>query len=108
MLGRAMEALTPMRRLVTRNPAYPYSKPMLAAVLFCLGREVEGLALVDEMRKARISFEPFFADLARQLKSNGRFEYAVATLEPLYEKEIITRDLAMILVECYKAQATAN
>jgi hypothetical protein len=77
---------------------------MLAAVQFCLGEKVQAIATIAELRDSRTSFEPFFADLARQLKDWGRIEYVIALLEPLYENGYITQELALLLVEGYKVQ----
>jgi tetratricopeptide (TPR) repeat protein len=103
-LGRAQEAVPCMQKIVQRDPKYPYNKAMLAAVLFCSGNKVQGLEVVGAIQKDSVSFEPFFADLARRLTETGRFAYAIALLEPLYESGRITRDLATLLVEGYKAQ----
>ena len=105
MLGRAPEAVPLLKRLAKRDPSYPYSKSMLAAALFCSGQKIEALKLMHELRAGNMTFDPFFADLAQQLRANGRVADAVALLEPLYEAEIISRETALLLVECYKSQA---
>jgi Flp pilus assembly protein TadD len=104
-LGRASEATPVVKHLMERAPHYPYSKPMHAAVLFCSGEKQEAVELVRDMKQSNISFDGFFGDLAGQLKSLGRVDYARAILEPLYELDIINRDNGLLLVECYKAQA---
>ena len=63
------------------------------------------MELIKGMKQSDISFDTFFGDLAGQLKSLGRVDYARAMLEPLYEEDMISRDNGLLLVECYKAQA---
>jgi tetratricopeptide (TPR) repeat protein len=103
-LGRGGEAIPLVLRLVQKCPDYPYSKAMLAVLYLCEGRKEEGLTLIREMKLENLSFDTFFADLALQLKENGQVEYAIRMLEELYESGNITQQLALVLVESYKAK----
>jgi GT2 family glycosyltransferase/tetratricopeptide (TPR) repeat protein len=103
-LGRAAEAIPHVQRLLTKHPEYPYSKAMMAVLYLCEGRKSEGLVLIESMKRENLSFETFFGDLALQLKDVGQVEYAIQMLEGLYESGNITQQLALVLVESYKAK----
>jgi GT2 family glycosyltransferase/Flp pilus assembly protein TadD len=108
VLGKAQEAVPVLEKLARIDPDYPYSRAMLAAALFCLGEKEKGMQCVGSMERDNIRFDQFFADLAKQLKSNGRVDYAVAMLEPLADNNYITQELGLVLVESYKKQALVN
>jgi glycosyltransferase involved in cell wall biosynthesis/Tfp pilus assembly protein PilF len=106
-LERVSEALKAGEALHAVAGDYPPGEALLAALRFCANDRAGGEEVLSRLRSRQVRYMDYFRELGKHLLAEEKPHLAVRLLEPFAHDPAIAEDLALVLVDAYRAMAIA-
>ncbi|MGA1826542.1 MAG: tetratricopeptide repeat protein, partial [bacterium] len=106
-LGKVKEAISVLEKLNQRLPDYLSAQFMLSAAYCCDDRKEEGLELLEKLRQTKLGpgLVHAFNELAQNLISVKRLDYALSLLDAAVQSNNYNKELFGLFSECVRVKA---